>query len=108
MGKYLVIASYTADGAKGVLKEGGTARRDAARKAVESVGASMDAFYFAFGSDDVYLVIDAPDHASAAALSLAVGASGAVAVRTVVLMDPADIDAAASKVATIDYRPPGS
>jgi uncharacterized protein with GYD domain len=108
MPKYLLIASYTAEGAKGVLKDGGTARRDAAAKAIQSVGAQMDGFYFAFGSGDAYVIIDAPDHASAAAISLAVASSGAVGTETIVLIDPSEIDAAAQKAGTLDYRPPGS
>src|SRR5205823_12948392 len=67
MAKYLLKASYTAEGAKGVLKDGGTKRREAAQKAIESVGGSVDAFYFAFGSNDAYVLIDMPDYASAAA-----------------------------------------
>jgi uncharacterized protein with GYD domain len=78
MAKYLVRVSYTLDGVRGVLKEGGTARRDAATKAIEGVGGSVDAFYFAFGADDVILIADMPNQAAAASLGLTVtGAGGA-------------------------------
>jgi len=107
MAKYLLKASYTAEGAKGVLKDGGTKRREAAQKAIESVGGSVDAFYFAFGSDDAYVLIDMPDYASAAAASLSVSASGAVHTQTVVLITPEEMDAAADKSKSVEYRAPG-
>lgn len=106
MAKYLFIGSYTPEGARGVLKEGGTSRRKAAENVVRSVGGSMESFYFGFGSDDFYLIADLPDHAAAAAASLTVGASGAVSVRTVVLMTPEDIDAATTR--SVTYRAPGA
>jgi uncharacterized protein with GYD domain len=106
MAKYMLIGSYTAEGAKGVLKEGGSARREAARSAIESAGGSLDSFYLGFGSDDYYVVVDFPDHASAAAAALTVGASGTSRARTIVLLTPEDIDAAAQ--VKVNFRPPGS
>jgi uncharacterized protein with GYD domain len=106
MAKYLFIGSYTAQGAKGVLEKGGTAREQAAREAVESVGGTMEAFYFGFGSDDAYVLIDAPSQAAASAVSLAVSAGGGFAGRIVVLITPEEIDQAAKM--TPSYRPPGS
>jgi uncharacterized protein with GYD domain len=105
MAKYLVMASYTADGAKGVLKEGGTKRRQAAEQAIQSAGGKIDAFYFAFGDHDAFVIVDAPDHASVAAASLAINASGAVHTKTVVLLAPEEIDQAIKKGTT--YRAPG-
>jgi uncharacterized protein with GYD domain len=105
MPKYLVIASYTNDGVKGVLKTGGTARAKAVKEAVEGLGGSMESFYFAFGKDDAYVTIDMPDDASVAALALAVSATGLVGIRVVVLLTPSDIDVAAKK--SVSYTPPG-
>jgi uncharacterized protein with GYD domain len=105
MAKYLVTASYSADGAKGVLKEGGTKRRQAAEQAIKSAGGTVEAFYFAFGENDAYVIVDAPDHASVAAASLAINASGAVQSKTVVLITPEEIDQAITKGTT--YRAPG-
>jgi uncharacterized protein with GYD domain len=105
MGKYLVMASYTADGAKGLLKDGGTKRRQAAEQVIKSVGGTLESFYFAFGESDAYVILDAPDQASAAAASLAINASGAVTTRTVVLLTPEDIDKAVKK--SPKYRAPG-
>ena len=106
MPKYLFEASYSAAGAGGVLKGGGTARRDAIEKLTSGLGGSMEAFYFAFGGADVYVIVDVPDEAAAAAVSMTVNASGAVRLKTIPLLEPAQIDEAAGR--SVDYRPPGS
>jgi uncharacterized protein with GYD domain len=105
MAKYLVLASYTAEGTKGLMKDGGTKRRQMAEQAIKSAGGKLDAFYFAFGDTDAFVIVDAPDHASIAAASLAINASGAVRTRTVVLLTPEEIDQATKKNPT--YQPPG-
>ena len=106
MAKYMLIGSYTAEGAKGLLKEGGTSRRDAAAKAIASAGGTLETFYLGFGTYDYYVTVDFPNHASAAAAALTVGASGTSKLRTVVLLMPEEIDAAAKL--TVDFRPPGA
>ncbi len=78
MPKFMIKASYAAEGIRGLLKEGGTGRRAAVQKVVESVGGKMEAFYFAYGDSDAYVIVDVPDAATGIALSLAVNASGAV------------------------------
>ncbi len=105
MPRYLLQANYVGEGIKGLLKEGGTSRRSAAEKAIKSVGGTMEAFYFAFGDTDAYVVAEVPDQVSMAALALTISASGAVATKTTVLMTAEEIDAAAKK--TPAYRAPG-
>jgi uncharacterized protein with GYD domain len=105
MAKFLIQASYTADGARGLLKEGGSKRRQAAESAIKSVGGIMEAFYFALGDDDAYVIVDAPDYATIAGASIAINASGAVTTKTVALLSPEDIDNAVKK--TVNYRAPG-
>jgi uncharacterized protein with GYD domain len=105
MPKYLVMASYTAEGAKGVLKDGGTKRRQAAEAAIKSAGGKLEGFYFAFGESDAIVIVDAPDHATIASASLAISASGAVRTKTVVLLTPEEIDQAAKK--STSYKAPG-
>jgi uncharacterized protein with GYD domain len=105
MPKYLIKASYTAEGAKGVLKDGGSKRREIAEQALKSAGGRMEAFYFAFGDTDAFVIVDAPDHASVSAASLAINASGAVRTETVVLITPEEIDQAAKR--SVIYRAPG-
>jgi uncharacterized protein with GYD domain len=105
MPKYLFQANYVGDGVKGLLKEGGSGRRAAVEALTKSVGGTLEAFYFAFGETDAYVIVDLPDNTSAAAVALTVGASGLAAVKTTVLMTADEVDAAAKK--TPAYRAPG-
>ena len=105
MAKYLLEVSYTLDGVRGVKSEGGSARVNAAAAAVESVGGTQEAFYFAFGDPDAYMIADLPDHVDAAALALAVSGGGGARIKTVVLLTAEDIDQAARRA--VGYRPPG-
>jgi uncharacterized protein with GYD domain len=105
MPKYLFRASYSAEGAAGVLKEGGTARIKAITKLVDSAGGKVEAAYWAMGADDFLLIADLPNTAAAAAASLNVGATGAASVTTSELLTAADVDAIAKR--KILYRPPG-
>jgi uncharacterized protein with GYD domain len=91
---------------QGILKEGGSSRRDFIGKLLADLGGSLEAFYFAFGDTDVVAIAELPDNEAIAALSMAVGASGAVRVTTTVLLEPEQIDAATKR--TVQYRPPGS
>jgi hypothetical protein len=50
MPKYLFTGSYTAEGARGLLKEGGSGRRAATEKMLKSLGGTLEAYYFAFGA----------------------------------------------------------
>lgn len=105
MSKYLLQVNYTAEGAKGLIKDGGTARRAAAQKAAESLGGRVESMYFAFGATDAYVISEMPDNASVAALTLALSASGGATGRTTVLLTPEEMDQATKKSPT--YRPPG-
>lgn len=106
MPKYLIRARYTTEGVRGLLKEGGSSRRQAVEKAITNLNGRMEAFYLAFGDDDAFVIADLPDNSTAAAIALAVAASGAVSTSTTVLLTPEEVDAAAQKA--VDYRPPGS
>ena len=105
MPKYLLRATYTADGIKGPMKDGGTKRQAAARRLVESLGGTLEAFYFAFGETDVVAIADMPDHASIAAASLTIGGTGAVTSKITVLLTSEDLDQAAKKSGS--YSAPG-
>ena len=105
MPKYLTVASFTAEGAKGLLKEGGTARRAVVEKMVKGLGGKLEGFYFAFGDNDTYVISDGLDNAGAAAISLTVSATGTVRTKTIVLLTPEEMDQAAKK--SVKYRPPG-
>jgi uncharacterized protein with GYD domain len=103
--KYLWKASYTAKGARGVASEGGSARVAAVKAATESVGGTLESFYFAFGSADAYVIADLPDNQAAAAVGMTVNGSEAATVETVVLLTPDEIDAAAKR--NVEFRPAG-
>jgi uncharacterized protein with GYD domain len=105
MAKYLIEASYTLEGVQGLLKEGGSGRRAAVERLIASAGGTIEALYFVFGDDDIVIIADLPDNASAAALSLAVSASGSATSTVRVLLTPEEIDTATKK--SIDYRAPG-
>ncbi len=106
MPKYLIEASYTLNGVKGIQSAGGSARRSAVAKVAESVGGSLESFYFGFGDADAYVTVDLPDNEAATAVALTVNAAGGATVKTVVLLTPEEVDAAAKR--SVDYRPPGS
>ncbi|HEY1653744.1 MAG TPA: GYD domain-containing protein [Candidatus Tumulicola sp.] len=105
MPKYLIHATYTAEGAKGILKSGGTARREAVEKLLASVNGRLEAFYFTFGDADAILLIDLPDQFAASAIGLAVAASGAIRSRSTVLIPPEEVDEAVKR--EIHFHPPG-
>ena len=106
MAKFLVQLSYSTDGAKGLRKDGGTKRVKVVTKALESIGGTVESFYFSFGVYDVMLVVDVPDNAAAAAVSLAVSASGAGHLVTTPLLTPDEMDHASGKKTA--YKAPGA
>jgi uncharacterized protein with GYD domain len=105
MPKYLIVGSYTVEGAKGLLKDGGSKRRQVAEAALKSVGGKIESFYFAFGEYDLCCIVDAPDNVSVAAASLAISAGGGFHSKSIVLLTPEEIDQATKKTTT--YTPPG-
>lgn len=106
MPKFLSMGSYTAEGLKGVLSEGGSSRREAVQRLIESLGGKLETFYFAFGGNDFFIVYDMPDNVSSAAGAMLVNGSGAVRATTVVLLTPEEVDEATKKSG--EYRPPGA
>lgn len=106
MGRYLFQGTYTHEGVKGVLKDGGSGRRQAIETAIKSIGGKLEAVYFAFGETDIYVIVDGLDQRQALAFSMGVGATGTVGnLRTTVLLTPEEVDEAAKT--TMSYRAPG-
>ena len=105
MPKYLIQANYVGEGVKGLLKDGGSKRRAVVEKLFKSVGGTLEAYYYAFGDTDLYIIADFPDHAAVVALVLTVAATGTVTLKTTVLLTPEEVDEAAKKTPT--YSPPG-
>ncbi len=104
MPKYLVQGSYTDQGLKGLLKEGGSKRRVMVEKLAEEMGGKLEVFYFALGGDDFVIILDLPDNIDMAATAIVAQASGMVKSRVTVLMDPEDVDKAVQR--KVDFHPP--
>ena len=85
MARYLLQVSYTQAGVQGLMKEGATARKEFIDKMIANLGGTLESFHFAFGDADVIAIAELPDEATAAAISMAVGAAGVAAVKTTVL-----------------------
>lgn len=105
MPKYLVKASYSAEGARGLLKDGGTGRSEAIEGLITSVGGAVESFYYAFGGEDLYWICELPSNADLIAVSLAINAAGGARVETVPLLSLEEMDEAVRKA--VSYRPPG-
>ena len=105
MAKYLSQSNYSIDGLKGLLKEGGSKRREAVEKLIFSLGGKIESFYYAFGGTDLFMICDMPDNVSTAAASLIVNATGAASTKITVLLTPEEVDKATKM--TANYRPPG-
>jgi uncharacterized protein with GYD domain len=106
MARFLLQGTYSAEGAKGLIKEGGSARKAAVQKAVEGVGGKLECIYYTLGADDVVVICEMPDTISGLAVSLAVNASGAVRLSTTPILTVEEVDAACKK--TVSYRPAGA
>lgn len=106
MAKYMLQGSYTVEGYRGLLMDGGTKRREIVEQMVEAVGGKVEAIYFAYGDNDMYVIMDLPDGASITAIYLVMQASGRGTGKTVVLITPEEIDEAVAKSASLGYRPP--
>jgi uncharacterized protein with GYD domain len=106
MPRYLFQGSYSREGAQGLLREGGTRRRKAVERLVQSLGGRLEAFHYAFGETDLFMIVELPGPVAAAAASLVVAASGAGHWRTTVLLSAEEMDAATR--ASAGYRAPGA
>jgi uncharacterized protein with GYD domain len=105
MPKYLIQASYTAEGLLGLQKDKASGRKAVVSEAAEKLGGKLEALYYAFGEDDAVVILDLPDNVSASALSLAISASGLVRTKTTPLLTVDEADQALQK--SVSYRAPG-
>jgi uncharacterized protein with GYD domain len=106
MAKFLITASYTSEGTRGLLMEGGSGRKAVLEKAFQGMGGTIEAMYYAYGDDDVLLIVDVPNAVGGLALSLAANASGTVRVKTTPLITVEEVDAACKM--TVAYRGAGA
>jgi uncharacterized protein with GYD domain len=108
MAKYLIEASYSQVGLQALVRDGGTGRKKVVEAAIKALGGHLDSMYFAFGTSDIYAIVDAPDNITAAAFALAVGGTGVAAhLKTIVLLTGEEVDQAAKKSSGSGYRAPG-
>ena len=105
MAKFMVHGSYTTEGLKGLLKEGGSGRKKAVESAVKAMGGHTEAFYFSFGRHDVVSIVDVPDNVTAAALAIGIASTGTVGLETIVLLTAEEVDEATKK--TLSFRAAG-
>jgi uncharacterized protein with GYD domain len=105
MAKYLLEVSYSAEGLRGLQKEGGSSRREAAARAISSIGGHLESMYYAFGDHDAIAIFEAPDNVNASALAIGVSASGLLRTKVTPLLTIEEVDAAVKK--SLVYRPPG-
>ena len=105
MAKYLFYGSYTSEGFVGLIEEGGSKRIEAAKQALQSVGGSLEAFYFSFGEKDFYIIVDLPDNVTTTAVTLAGNVSGTFDIHGIPLLTPQELDEAVKR--SVDFRPPG-
>ena len=106
MPKFMIRGNYSAEGLKGLMKDGGTGRKAAVEKAVASLGGKVESMHFALGEHDVFVLVDLPDAVAVTTVALAAGVSGAVSLNTTLLLTPEEVDAAIKK--TVSYRSPGA
>jgi len=108
MPKYLIHGHYTIEGVKGLIKEGGTSRNNHFKENVANLGGIVESFYYAFGGDDIYSIVELEDNKTAAALVLALNEGGGFLASTTVLLSPKEIDEAAQAAHKVGYMPPGT
>jgi uncharacterized protein with GYD domain len=105
MPKYMIQASYTLEGLKGLQKDKASGRKAAVAAAVEGLGGKLEALYYTLGQEDAFAIVDLPDTATATALALAVSGSGLARTKTTVLLTVEETDKALAK--SVAYRAPG-
>ena len=105
MPSYLVQASYTAEALSALMKNPQN-RTEVIRKSVENLGGKLVGAWMSFGDQDVVLIVDMPDHVSAAAIVLASCAGGSLkGTKTTLLFSMEEGLAALKKAAASGYTP---
>jgi uncharacterized protein with GYD domain len=108
--KFMLQFSYTPQAWAGMMKNP-TDRVAAARSAIEPLGGRIESMYFAFGERDGFVIIEAPDTDTAAAMSIAVNSSGAFrSMQTTQLVEPDQLGSVLAKAGSVvgGYRAPGT
>jgi uncharacterized protein with GYD domain len=104
MAKFLVQASYTAEGLRVLQKDKASGRRDVVVSALESLGGRLESIYFSLGEYDVVAIAEMPDHLTATAMSVASSASGLVRTKTTPLLTVEETDQALQKSVNLRFQ----
>jgi uncharacterized protein with GYD domain len=103
---YLFQASYTSDAMAAQCKKPRN-REGAIRSLVQNLGGKLEGAWLAFGEYDVVVVMSMPNNVSAAAVSMAAAAGGALrSGKTTPLMKFSEGVSALKKASHAGYRPP--
>ena len=103
---YLIQASYGVQTTASLIKNPQD-RAAAIRPMIERMGGKLHGLWLAFGKYDVVAITEMPDNVGAAAISMAIGSSGAMsAYRTTPLMTMAEATDAMKKAGGAGYQPP--
>ena len=105
MAKYLIEATLSADGLKGIEKDTGSGRQTAFTKSVKGLGGKVEFFDFSLGEHDVIAIVDVPDIVTVAALALHISETGLVRTKTTALISAEEMNQAIKK--KVEYRAPG-
>jgi uncharacterized protein with GYD domain len=106
MPQYLGRFSYSTDAVR-ALVQSPQDREAAAREVVEALGGRLLGFWFALGEFDGVFIAELPDNASATALAMIVGGSGAMArFETTALLGMEEAQEAMRKASAAAYRAP--
>ena len=103
---YLIQASYTAQ-AVGAMIKNPQDRAAAVAPMMEKMGGKLHGLWFTFGEYDIVAIAETPDAVTAAAISMAIGSSGAMSTyRTTPLMTSAEATDAMKKAGGVAYQAP--
>jgi uncharacterized protein with GYD domain len=106
MPMFLIQASYSSQSTAAMIKNPQD-RAAAVRPMIERMGGKLHGLWLAFGEYDIVAIAETPDNVSAAALSMAIGASGAMAAyRSTPLLTMAEATEAMKKAGAAGYQPP--
>lgn len=108
MPRYVSFYRYTGEAWGSMVERPGN-RAAAARKLIESVGGTMETFYWMLGDWDGLVIYEVPDAAAAAAFSARVAGSGMLdAVQTHQLVSMDEAKRALDTARGAAYVPPGA
>ena len=105
MPTYMIQGSYGIEGLSALVKAPQN-RIEAIKPAIEKLGGKLIDAYFCFGDYDFVVIVEMPDNASAAGISMAFGAGGAIkATKTTPLLSATETIEAMKKASAAGYKP---